>query len=56
LGGGEAGLEAGHTRIIRGMMDEFNALVLEFLVEPVCAELEDVARSFSVNCAIEVVE
>ena len=38
------------------MMNEFNALVFEFLIEPVCAELEDIARSFPVNCAIEVVE
>ena len=37
-------------------MNEFNALVFEFLIEPVCAELEDIARSFPVNCAIEVVE
>jgi len=37
-------------------MNEFEALVLETFIEPIGTELEDVARPFPVNCAIEIVK
>jgi hypothetical protein len=46
----------GFTWIIRRMMNEFDALVLETFIEPIGTELEDIARPFPMNCAIEVVQ
>jgi uncharacterized radical SAM superfamily protein len=38
------------------MMNEFDALVLETFIEPIGTELENIARPFPMNCAIEVIQ
>lgn len=46
----------GFTWVIRRMMNEFDALVLETFIKPIGTELEDIARPFPMNCAIEVIQ
>ena len=50
------GTVRGRTWIIGGVVDEFDPLFFETFVEPVCAELENVSWSFTVDGTVEFVE